>query len=113
MASPACASGSFQAGQGQYAGDEGGVNAAQLGMAIDAARTANMNIRRIGFPNLVARTCVLAQVGSMSCFRSCRTEVRSGRNLGRGEARAPRRGAASVMLPPADHSTRLRTEADA
>ncbi len=50
MASPACASGSFQAGQGQYAGDEGGVKAAQLGVAIDAARIANMKIRRIGFP---------------------------------------------------------------
>src|SRR5437870_12460647 len=50
MVSPGCASGSFQAGQGQYVGDEGGVKAAQLGVAIDAARIANMKIRRIGFP---------------------------------------------------------------
>src|SRR5688572_6657372 len=40
MASPGCAGGSFQAGQGQYVGEEGGVNCAQLGVDIDAARIA-------------------------------------------------------------------------
>src|SRR5438128_11930406 len=92
MVSPGCASGSFQAGQGQYDGDEGGVKTAQLGVAIDAARIANLNMRRIRFSPLVLRTCVHVYGGN-ACVRRCGIEVISDVKVVRGGVRGSRRPA--------------------
>src|SRR5258705_10299088 len=93
MASPGCASGSFQAGQGQYDGDEGGVKVADAGGAVEAARSASRNIRRIGFSPIPVLTNRGDAQGGSTTLRPAlqgRRDSRTDPRLKRGtEVKAP------------------------